>query len=210
MAGKGMSVRRAVFLDRDGVINRKVPEGQYVTSWEQVEFLPGVAEALGELKQDGFLLIIATNQSAVSRKKLSLEGLESIHRRMLERLAKEGADLDAVYYCPHEQNADCPCRKPKPGMLRRAAEEHGIDLLQSWMIGDAASDIEAGRAAGCRTVWLRPENFEGASPPPAEFGANSLREAARVILSAGPAPEGSPDGKDPLSFSMQLGRRGAR
>jgi D-glycero-D-manno-heptose 1,7-bisphosphate phosphatase len=187
MAVKGIPVRRAIFLDRDGVINRKAPEGQYITAWEQMEFLPGVAEALGELKQGGFLLIVVTNQSAISRKKLPVGILESIHQRMVRWLGREGATIDAVYYCPHEPNTDCQCRKPRPKMLLQAAEEHHIDLSRSWMVGDAASDIEAGRAAGCRTVWLRPPDFDGQSPPPADFSTDSLQAAARWILSAGPS-----------------------
>jgi D-glycero-D-manno-heptose 1,7-bisphosphate phosphatase len=178
-------VRRAVFLDRDGVINRKAPGNQYITAWEQMEFLPGVSEALRELKQNGFLLIIVTNQSAISRKELAVDVLETIHRRMVHRLAQEHVTIDAIYYCPHDRNGSCQCRKPRPRMLLQAAQEHGIDLLQSWMVGDAASDIEAGRAAGCRTVWLRPADFDGESPPLAEFSANSMQEAARWILSAG-------------------------
>lgn len=182
-------MRRAVFLDRDGVINRKAPEGRYITAWEQVEFLPGVGEALRELKRAGFLLIIVTNQSAISRNELAVDTLESIHRRMFRRLAEHDVTIDAVYYCPHGRNGQCECRKPRPKMLLQAAEEHHINLSKSWMVGDAASDIEAGRAAGCRTVWLRPADFDGGNPPPAEFSTNSIREAARWILGVGPAPE---------------------
>lgn len=175
-------VRKAVFLDRDGVINRKAPENQYITAWEQVEFLPGVGEALRQLQQSGFLLIIVTNQSAVSRNELTVEVLESIHEEMVRCLAQESVTIDAIYYCPHDRNGDCQCRKPRPRMLLQAAEEHEIDLQQSWMVGDAATDIEAGRAAGCRTVWLRPENFDGESPPQAEFSTTSIQEAACWIL----------------------------
>ncbi len=177
-------MHRAVFLDRDGVINRKAPEGQYVTAWEQVEFLPGVAEALRELKQSGFLLIIVTNQSAISRKMLSVRGLESIHQKMIQALGQEGAVIDAAYYCPHTPGAGCECRKPQPKMLLQAAEEHRIDLSRSWMVGDAASDIEAGRAAGCRTIWLRPANSDGPRPPLSDFSADCMQAAARQILSA--------------------------
>ena len=182
-----MRVKRAVFLDRDGVINRKAPEGQYITAWEQIEFLPGVGEALRDLKQGGYLLIVVTNQSAISRNELSVDVLDSIHRRMLHQLAQEGAAIDAVYYCPHDRNANCQCRKPMPKMLLQAAEEHGINLVQSWMIGDKATDIEAGHAAGCRAISLQPAGPDGASPLAAEFNAGSIREAARWILGAGPA-----------------------
>jgi histidinol-phosphate phosphatase family protein len=180
-------LRRAVFLDRDGVIIRKAPENDYITAWEQVKFLPGVGQALRELKQNGFLLIIVTNQSAVSRNELAVDVLELIHKRMVHHLAQESVTIDAIYYCPHDRNGNCQCRKPRPRMLLQAAEEHGLDLQQSWMVGDAPSDIEAGRAAGCRTVWLRPANFGGECPPPAEFTTTSIQEAAGWILGAGPA-----------------------
>lgn len=175
---------RAVFLDRDGVIIRKAPENHYITAWEQVEFLPGIPQALRQLKRSGFLLVVVTNQSAVSRNQLAVDVLESIHNRMVHHLARENVAIDAIYYCPHDRNGNCQCRKPRPRMLLQAAEEHGIDLRQSWMVGDAATDIEAGHAAGCRTVWLRPEIFNGDSPPPAEFSATSIQEAADWISGA--------------------------
>ena len=127
-------MRRAVFLDRDGVINRKAPENQYITAWEQLEFLPGIPEALRTLKQNGFLLVVVTNQSAISRNELTIEALESIHRRMVEWLAGHGVTIDAIYYCPHDRNGNCQCRKPRPQMLLQAAEDHGIDLSQSWQL----------------------------------------------------------------------------
>lgn len=183
----GLAAKKAVFLDRDGVINRKAPEGQYITAWEQIEFLPGVSEALRDLKLAGYLLIVVTNQSAVSRNELSVDVLESIHQRMIRHLAQEGVAIDAIYYCPHDRNANCECRKPMPKMLLQAAEVYGIDLMQSWMIGDKATDIEAGRAAGCRTISLQSARFGVASPPASDFNTGSIREAARWILSAGPA-----------------------
>lgn len=181
---KGQVRHKAVFLDRDGVIIRKAPENQYITGWEQVEFLPGVVEGLRKLQQSGFLLIVVTNQSAVSRNELAVDVLELIHKKMVHHLAQENVNIDAIYYCPHSRNGVCECRKPRPGMLTRAAEEHGIALQKSWMVGDATSDIEAGHAAGCRAIWLRPPNFNGQTPPPAEFSTTSLQEAAGWILGA--------------------------
>jgi D-glycero-D-manno-heptose 1,7-bisphosphate phosphatase len=183
---------KAVFLDRDGVLNRKASEGQYITAWEQVEFLSGVAEALRELRQAGYLVIVATNQRAVAKNRLALADLESIHRKMQQALAAEGAKIDAFFYCPHDENANCACRKPQPGMLLEAARERRISLSRSWMIGDAPSDVEAGRAAGCRTIWIRRPDFEGSESPRADFTANSLREAAHWILTADPARIESP------------------
>lgn len=186
---------RAVFLDRDGVINRKAPENQYVTAWEQVEFLPGIPEALRLLKQNGFLLIVVTNQSAISRNELTVDVLESIHRKMVEWLAKRGVMIDAIYYCPHDRNGNCQCRKPRPQMLLHAAEEYGIELLESWMVGDSRSDIDAGRAAGCRTIWLKPANFDGEAPPAADFNADSIQDGVRWILSfESPSREGPASG----------------
>lgn len=178
-------MRRAVFLDRDGVIIRKAPENQYITAWEQVEFLPGVGEALRELQQSGFLLIVVTNQSAVSRNELGVDALKLIHKKMVDHLARENVNIDAIYYCPHGRSGTCECRKPHPGMLTQAAEEYGINLQESWMVGDAPSDIEAGHAAGCRAIWLRPPDFNGQSPPPAEFSTASILEAAGWILGTG-------------------------
>jgi D-glycero-D-manno-heptose 1,7-bisphosphate phosphatase len=174
-------MRRAVFIDRDGVINRKFPEGQYVTSWEQMELLPGVPAALRELRRAGFVIVVATNQSAVGRQKLTAEGLEAIHRRMLAELAREGAIIDAVY-CPHDGSFMCECRKPRPGMLLLAAKEHAIDLSRSWMVGDAPSDIQAGQAAGCRTVWLAPRRHSSVRTAAPDLRAGSLTEAVTRIL----------------------------
>src|SRR4051794_21378359 len=107
----------AAFLDRDGVINRKAPEGSYITNWEQVQFLPDVAGAIAQLNQAGFKVIVISNQRCVAKGLLSDAELEYIHRRMREWLAAHGAQIDAVYYCPHEKTQPrCKCRKPAPGM----------------------------------------------------------------------------------------------
>jgi D-glycero-D-manno-heptose 1,7-bisphosphate phosphatase len=147
-------MNRAVFLDRDGVINRKARKGEYITNWQEVEFLSGVAEAIALLNSSGFRVIVITNQRCVAKGQISIPELESLHLRMVSRLAEQGANIDAVYYCPHEKEPRCTCRKPAPGMLMSAAHDHGIDLRQSWMIGDSDIDIEAGKAAGCKTVRI--------------------------------------------------------
>ena len=148
-------MNRAAFLDRDGVINRKAPEGSYITSWEQMEFLPEVAEAIAQLNQAGFKVMVISNQRCVANGLLAEAELESIHQRMRDWLAGRGPKIDAVYYCPQEKTQPpCKCRKPAPGMLLRAARDHQLDLSASWMIGDSDSDVEAGRNAGCKTVRL--------------------------------------------------------
>src|SRR5438552_17540116 len=122
-------MNKAAFLDRDGVINQKAPEGEYITRWEDVKFLPGVAEAITQFNRAGFQVIVISNQRCVAKGLLSIAELESLHRRMLDWLAKQGAVVNAVYYCPHEKTQpSCNCRKPLPGMLLQAANEHQIDL----------------------------------------------------------------------------------
>jgi len=174
-------MKRAVFLDRDGVINRKAAEGTYVTRWEDFQFLPGVSQAILLLNRAGWSVIVISNQRCVAKGLLTVAELESIHRKMREALAGEGARLDAIYYCPHEKEPPCGCRKPLPGMLLAAAEEHQIDLQSSWMVGDAESDMEAGKSAGCRTLRI----IE--TPPTEETSADgfaqTLFDASRKILS---------------------------
>jgi D-glycero-D-manno-heptose 1,7-bisphosphate phosphatase len=145
---------RAVFLDRDGVINRRPPEGQYVTRWEEMQILPGVPEAIALLTQARFCVLTVSNQRCVAKGLLTAAELESIHKRMCQGLAALGAEITEVYYCPHELEPPCGCRKPSPGMLLTAARAHEIDLSASWMIGDSDIDVEAGRHAGCRTVRI--------------------------------------------------------
>jgi D-glycero-D-manno-heptose 1,7-bisphosphate phosphatase len=107
---------RAVFLDRDGVINRKAPEGRYVTRWEDFHVLPGVVEGIKLLNRTGFCVIVVTNQRCVAKGLMTLSDLENIHQRMCDLLARAGATVDAIYYCPHALEPSCSCRKPAPGM----------------------------------------------------------------------------------------------
>lgn len=175
-------MRRAVFLDRDGVINRKAPEGQYITRWEQVKLLPGGAQAIKRLRGAGFLAVLVSNQRAVAKGFLSESALQSLHERMWRELFKGEKGFDAVYYCPHEEEPPCECRKPRPGMILRAAQDYGIDLVSSWMMGDSESDVLAGKTAGCRTIRICPREFARASS--ADNVVESLEEAVSVILTA--------------------------
>ena len=147
-------MNRAAFLDRDGVINSKPPGGRYVTRWEEMRFLPGVAKAIAKLNQAGFRVIVVSNQRCVAKGLVTFADLDVIHERMCSELHAAGAVIDAVYYCPHEKRPPCNCRKPAPGMLLAAARDHQIDLGASWMIGDSKVDIVAGRNAGCKTALL--------------------------------------------------------
>lgn len=174
---------KAAFLDRDGVINRNAPEGDYILRWEDVELLPGAVEGISKLRQAGFAVIVVTNQRCVAKGLITISELEQLHRRLTDSLAAAGAPIDAIYYCPHELGQSCSCRKPLPGMLEQAAESHGINLTQSWMIGDSDIDVEAGARAGCRTARLAPATGnKKAIGMKADLLAPSLLHAVSQIL----------------------------
>jgi D-glycero-D-manno-heptose 1,7-bisphosphate phosphatase len=171
---------RAAFLDRDGVINRKPPGDGYVTCWEDMHFLPGIGKAIALLNQAGFRVIVVSNQRCVVKGLVMSQALDSVHQQMCDWLAAAGAKIDGVYYCPHEKQPPCSCRKPAPGMLFTAAREHQVDLTASWMIGDSEIDVEAGRNAGCKTVRLQGNNEIAKGT--ADMVAPSLLEAVYQIL----------------------------
>jgi D-glycero-D-manno-heptose 1,7-bisphosphate phosphatase len=145
--------KAAVFLDRDGVINRDRPD--YVKSWEEFEFLPGVLEAFRVLASGPYQVVVISNQSCIGRGLAGRETVDEIHARMTEAVRRSGGRIDAVYYCPHRPDEDCPCRKPRPGLLLKAARELDIDLAASWLVGDDLKDLETAKAAGVRSVLVR-------------------------------------------------------
>ncbi len=176
----------AVFLDRDGTL---IEDSGYLRDASQVCLLPDAAAVLREFRAAGFRLVVVTNQSGVARGYLNEICLATIHGRMRQLLTAEGASLDGLYYCPYHPDGvvdayrkESDWRKPGCGMLLQAASDLGIDLGHSWMIGDAARDVEAGRRAGCRTVLLgSAADGEGCG---AEFAAVDILEAARRVLEA--------------------------
>jgi len=174
-------MKKAAFLDRDGVINRKAPGGGYITCVEDLHILPGVSEAIALLNRAGLLAVVVTNQRCIAMGLLTAEGLSQIHNKMTSDLAAAGAHLDAIYFCPHDVDPPCDCRKPSPGMLLAAAGQHGIDLANSWMIGDSASDSQAGKHAGCRTITLASQAISVHTHP--DLVADSLLDAVRKLLS---------------------------
>ena len=180
---KSATLTRAVFLDRDGVINRALERDAKPyppTSLAEFEILPGVPEACAKLKQAGFLLVIATNQPDVGRDTLAKSVVDSIHAHLCRVLP---IDRVEVCYHPGKGASDCDCRKPKPGMLLRAARELGIDLARSWMVGDRWRDVDCGHAAGCRTVFIDYGYDEALRQMP-DYRVKNLTEAAQVILDA--------------------------
>jgi D-glycero-D-manno-heptose 1,7-bisphosphate phosphatase len=149
---------RAVFIDRDDTL---IVDKVYLKEAAGVELLPGAQAALRQWREAGFLLVLVTNQSGVGRGIVTPEEVAAQHERLAELLGPE-ATLDGIYVCMHHPEAACECRKPQPGLLLTAATELGIDLAQSWMLGDKPADVEAGRAAGCRTVQISRRDGPGA------------------------------------------------
>ena len=143
---------RAVFLDRDGVICKN--RSDYVKNWQEFEFLPGVFDSLAALSKLDLPIIIVTNQSAIGRGIVPAQAIENIHNRMATEIANRGGRIDKILYCPHHPEDNCSCRKPQPGMLLNIAQEMKIDLLHSYMVGDAATDLVAGQKVGCLTYLV--------------------------------------------------------
>ena len=177
--------QKAVFLDRDGTINKYVG---FLRSIDDFKLIDGVAEAIKEINASGYLAIVVTNQPVIARGEVSFGELEEIHNKMETLLGREGAYVDAIYYCPHhphkgytgerpELKIDCECRKPKPGMLLKAAKDFNIDLSQSWMVGDGENDIKAGMNAGCQTALIG-EGTHGQNA-----SASSLQQFVKQCLS---------------------------
>ncbi len=187
-------LKRAVFLDRDGVINVKLPENRYVRNSSEFAFLPGVAEALSVLREMGFFLVVITNQRGIARGFMTPDDLRHVHRFMEEELGKSGVELDGLYHCPHDDHEYCDCRKPEPGMIVAACRDLGIDPAKSYMVGDSASDIDAGRRAGTRTVRIgldRDSNADMVFPSLPEF-VTFLQQQARMRVPCRSDSSGEP------------------
>lgn len=147
-----MEKSRAIFLDRDGVIIHN--RANYIISKENIKIYPFAIPALRILKQLDFSLFIISNQSAVGRGIINIDQMESIQNSLEKSLWEQGITINGTYFCPHHPEANCECRKPRPGLIFSAVEKHRIDLSQSWMIGDAYSDIEAAKNAGIQNTFL--------------------------------------------------------
>ncbi len=176
--------QKAIFLDRDGTINRHVG---FLRNIDDFELLPGVSEAIKIINSSGYLAIVATNQPVIARGELTVQELNNIHEKLETELGKQGAYIDGLYYCPHHPHKgylgevkalkiECECRKPKPGLLLKASEDFNIDLSRSWMIGDSENDIKAGKAAGCKTALISDEENGQ------DITAHNLLEAVQEIL----------------------------
>jgi D-glycero-D-manno-heptose 1,7-bisphosphate phosphatase len=182
-------MKTAVFLDRDGVINRNI-DGDYVRHWQQFEFLPGSREAILRLLRENTPVIVVCNQACIGKGLVSDATAQEINHRLVAQTSVAGRKILAVYYCPHRVEDGCQCRKPKPGMLLKAAAEWDLDLTRCYMVGDAISDIEAGSAVGCTTFLVKTgrgsralqERQNWKTQP--DFIVENLAQAVEIILEA--------------------------
>jgi D-glycero-D-manno-heptose 1,7-bisphosphate phosphatase len=174
-------MRRAVFLDRDGVLNRVVTRADGTVGSPRLaagfSLLPGVAEAVARLRAAGFAVVVVTNQPDVARGRLAREELERMHAQLMQQMP-----LDGIFICPHDDGDACKCRKPLPGLLLEAARRLRLDLAGSFLIGDSAKDVAAGSAAGCRTILVGEEARRSAVG--ADWTADDLPAAAALVLRA--------------------------
>jgi len=180
-----LAVRRAVFLDRDGVLN--VDSAAFVRSASELSVFPWASRAVARLNEAGYVVCVVTNQSGVGRGFFTEEDLAAVHAKLSAEIAREGGRLDAIYHCPHRPSDGCACRKPAIGMLVRAAEEFDLDLRSSWLVGDSPRDIACGRTACCRTI-LALSGLDGTYDPAhypfmPDLVCRDVEEAARRIIS---------------------------
>lgn len=188
-------LRRAVFLDRDGTI---AEEMGYVNHVDRLQIFPYAAESIRRLNEAEIPVIVVTNQSGVARNIFPESLVHEVHKKMVAELAAAGAWIDAIYFCPHKSEDICECRKPNPGMLERAAREHGLDLAASWVVGDRYADLEMAYAAGARGILVMTgygrgeyELHRSTWPKQPDVVTENLKDAVRRILqNGGAAPSG--------------------
>ena len=177
---------KAVFLDRDGVINRYPGDTRYVRNWKEFHFLPGVRKAIAQLTKHGYKIFIISNQAGVDKGLYSKDDLQFLTSRMIQEIKKAGGDIEKVYYCTHRKEKHCPCRKPKIGMITRIRKRYPITITHTYFLGDTIRDVRTARAAGCKSILLLSgkEKFKGRNSwevkPDLVF--RNLKEAASFII----------------------------
>ncbi len=182
-----VQTRPTIFIDRDGVINQNRKE--HVLNWSEFQFIEGSKKALALLKQAGYQVVVVTNQATIERGLLTVAQLDQLHRQMANEIEMAGGQVTAVYYCPHRPEANCDCRKPRPGLLLEAASRFQIKLGDSWFIGDHLTDLEAGLAAGCKPILVQTgrgqmaaEELQGLQPGSASVSRLALKFGPSVSL----------------------------
>lgn len=182
-------MKNAIFLDRDGIINKNDPVfaknvSYYIDSWKNFIFIKGIFKPLRKISNSNYLIIIISNQPGVAKEKFSLEILNDITNKMNNNFLKEGIKIDKVYYCIHKEEDNCKCRKPKPGLLIKAKKEFNIDMQNSYFIGDKTTDIFAGKKAGCKTVIIKTgyKGNDGRCSVSPDYSFKNLNEFTNFLL----------------------------
>ncbi len=170
---------RVVFLDRDGVINRNAPEGEYILTPEEIHILPDVPEAIKRLNELGFKVVVVTNQRCVALGQIKEKGIDRLHDHMRAELEKEGAVIDEIFYCPHSLEEDCFCRKPQPGMILAGLQKYKAKNEDCFLVGDSQRDIKAARLAGVTPILIR--DSEDGPTFKSTWQVSSLSEAVKKI-----------------------------
>ena len=177
---------KAIFLDRDGVINKDPGFGDYIKSWKEFQFLPGAINAIKRLNEKGYEIFVISNQAGVGKGLYSQGALDEITRNMLKEIESGGGRIRSITYCTHRSDARCDCRKPKTGMIKKATKGLRIDFGNTYFIGDSRLDIAAGKNMGCKTILLLtgkedPDDLENWEIKP-DFVRNNLQEAVEWVL----------------------------
>jgi D-glycero-D-manno-heptose 1,7-bisphosphate phosphatase len=197
---KAESLKKVVFLDRDGVINEDSPD--YIKSWDEFTFIPRSLEAIRELTSHGFAVFVITNQSIIGRHMVTLEELLRIHERMKESITAADGSIQDIFFCPHTPDDDCDCRKPKPGLIHQARKKYQLDVRHATMVGDNAKDILCAKDAGCRyAILVKTGNSDMAQKAlskkniACDYLATDLYDAVQWILEAYPSSHVLPSGQ---------------
>ena len=174
-------MNRAVFLDRDGTINKEV---EYLSRVEDFEFLPNTLKALEKLSRTNYKIIVVTNQSGIARGLFTEKKIDEIHKHMLRQLGRKGIRIDKIYVCPHHPDDNCTCRKPRIGLLKKAAEEFNINLRESYLVGDTTQDVQTGLNAGCKTILVKTgyAGKDGRYPTKPDQVAEDLLDAVDNVI----------------------------
>jgi len=195
-----------IFLDRDGVINEE--RSDYVKNWQEFRFLPGALQAIARLSKAGLRIFVISNQSVINRGLASLEDVEEIHHRMKNDVERAGGMIEGILYCPHTPEKNCECRKPRPGLLEKAAKIYGLELERCYLIGDKLSDVAAGQAVGCHCVLVQ-TGREGTQSVGGQVRTRGKYRSSRDIGQAVAWILEAERENSPIDYSP-VGRRGSR
>lgn len=174
-------MNKAVFFDRDGIINKKAPEHDYIKNWDEFAIIPEIINVMKHVQSKGYKIIIVTNQRGIARGLMTINDLSNIHNNLKEKLSKHGVIITDIFFCPHGYNDDCKCRKPKPGMLIEAKKLYEIDFKKSFLVGDSNSDIIAANSVNMKSIlYTQKPDFKNNNEYPS-YVISTLRAIIKII-----------------------------